>query len=108
MRQWISYWCIGRSKIRIITVKIAKSNGFYSPFVLSGNGMLGKDYLFVILNLSRLMAEIIEEPISHIRGLVNGWIAIAVMRFYSRIIRRACLTSPLWDRDMYWDSNYYK
>ena len=54
-----------------------------SPFVLLLNGMLGKEALAVLTNLSQLMAEKLKEPISHIRGWVNVCIKIAVASSYS-------------------------
>ena len=42
--------------------------------------MLGKEDLVVLTNLSQLMAEKLQETISHVRGWVNAWIAIVVAR----------------------------
>ena len=58
--------------------------------------MLGREALVVISQLGRVMAEKREEePLSQVRGWVNGRIAIAVSRSYSRMIRGARLPSPL-------------
>ena len=43
----------------------------FSPFFLSADGMLVKDALVILSNLSQLMSEKLEEPISHVRGWVN-------------------------------------
>ena len=40
------------------------------PFVLSVDGMLGNQALVVLVNLSQLMADKMDEPILH----VHGWI----------------------------------
>ena len=40
----------------------------FSPFVLSIDGILGKEALVVLANLSQLMAKKKDEPISHLRG----------------------------------------
>ena len=53
-----------------------------SSFTLLVDGMLRKEALVLLSTLSQLMAEEHEEPISHVCGWVNGWIAIAVQRFY--------------------------
>ena len=66
--------------------------------------MLGKEALVILSNLSRLMAEKLEEPISHVRGWVNGRIAIAVTRLYSRMIRDDLLPSTLRDQEPDWYS----
>ena len=75
----------------------------FSPFVLSVDGIIGKEALVVLANLSRLMAAKPEEPISHVCGWVNGRIAITVVRSYSHMIRGARLPSPLRDRELDWD-----
>ena len=75
--------------------------GKKSPFVLSVDGMLGKEAPVVLVNLSRLMAEKLKEPISHVCGWFNGRIAIAIARSYSRMIRGVCLPSTLWYREPY-------
>ena len=40
-----------------------KQKKYFSPFLLSVYGIIGKEALVVINNLSRIMAEKIEEPI---------------------------------------------
>ena len=74
-----------------------------SPFVISANGMLGREALVVLANLSRLMAVKMDESILHVRGWVNGQITIAVARLYSQMIRGARLPSPLQDEELDWD-----
>ena len=75
----------------------------FSPFVLSVDRMLVREALVILAQLSRTMAEKREEPLSQVRGWVNGQIAIAVARSYSRMIRRAQLPSPLLESDHDWD-----
>ena len=60
--------------------------------------MLMKEDIVVLMTLSQLMSEKIEEPISHVHGWVKGQIAIVVTRFYSRMIRGDRITSPLRDQ----------
>ena len=50
------------------------------------DGILRKETLVVPLNLSQLMAEKIEEPISHIRGWVNIQLETMVTMLYYRMI----------------------
>ena len=52
----------------------------FSLFVISVDGMLGKDSPVVLANLRRLMAEKMDDPISHLRGCINGQIVIEVLR----------------------------
>ena len=65
--------------------------------------MLGREALVVLVNLSRLMAANMDEPIFHVRDWINSWIAIAVSRSYSHIIHRSRLPSLLQDWDTDWD-----
>ena len=67
----------------------------FSPFFLSVNGMLGREALVVLSQLSRVMAEKREEPLLQVRGWVNGQIEITVTRSYSRMIHGAQLPSNL-------------
>ena len=57
----------------------------------------------VLAQFSLIMAAKLDESIFHIRGWINGKIAIAVARSYSRIIFRARLPNPLRDRELDWD-----
>ena len=61
--------------------------------------MLGKEALVVLTDLSRLIATKLEEPLSQVRGWVNGQFKIVVVRSHSRMIRGARLPSPLRDRE---------
>ena len=74
---------------------------FY-PFVLSIDGMIGREYLAALAQLSRIMEEKIDELISHLRGWINGQIANAVEISYSNTIRRSRLPSPLQEKDPDW------
>ena len=64
-------------------------------FVLSLDGMLEKEALVVLTNLIRLMAEKLKKPLSHVRGWVNGRIAITVARSYSCMICHIVSHSPV-------------
>ena len=48
--------------------------------------ILGREALIIFLQLSQVMAEKRVETLSQARGWVNGQIAIAVARSYSRMI----------------------
>ena len=76
-------------------VIIFTNNRTFSPFYISMDGMLGKEALVLLTNLSPLMAEKHEEHLSHICGWVNGQIVITVARSYSHMILVACLPSIL-------------
>ena len=80
-----------------------KQREHFSPFVLSVDGILGKEALVVLANLSQLMEAKTDETISHVGGWINRRIAIAVARSYSRMILRARLPSPLRGQDPEWD-----
>ena len=88
--------------MRIITVSTSTSNGIFFPFILSVDGMIGREDLVIVANLSGLMAEKNYQPILHVRGWINGLIAIVVARSYSRMIRVACSPRHLQDRELEW------
>ena len=50
--------------------------------------MLGNEPLVIFMNLSRLMAEKMDEPILYVCGWINYRIAIVVTKLYSQIIHR--------------------
>ena len=74
-----------------------------SPFVIYVEDMLGREAQVVIMQFSQTVAAKMEELISHGWSWRNGWIEIVVARYYSRLIWRAWLLSPLQDRDPVWD-----
>ena len=51
-------------------------------FALSVDGMLGRETLAILRNVSQLMAAKIDELIFHMRGYIGSWIEIAVARSY--------------------------
>ena len=65
--------------------------------------ILGRDYLVVLYQLSQVVADKREEPLSQVRVCVNGHIAIAIARSYSRMICRARLPSHLQEWELGWD-----
>ena len=70
----------------------------FSPFFLSFDGMMIKEAQVVLTTLNRIMAVIIDEPIS---GWVNRQIAIVVERLYSQVLCRSLVPSPLQTRELY-------
>ena len=47
-------------------------------FFISADEILGKEAQVVLITLSQLMAAKMEEPISHVKGWVNGRIVITI------------------------------
>ena len=78
-----------------------KQRKHVSPFVLSVDGMQGKEALVVLANLSQLMVAKMDKSVFHMRGWINGRVAILVTGSYFLMICRARLPSPLWD----WEPN---
>ena len=104
LSQWKRSWISGITSISISRVITSTINGsIFCLFVISDNGMLGREALVVIANLSRLMAEKMDEQILHVRGWVRYWISITLAISYSWIIHRDRLPSPLWYRETHWD-----
>ena len=73
------FWSFEKFKLLIIY--------YFYPFVLSVDGLLGKESHIVLANLSQLVAEKMEEPILHMCSWFNGLIVITVARLYSFMIR---------------------
>ena len=63
-------------------VSTAKINGKKSPFIIFVNGMLGREALVILTQLSRIMAAKVDKSILHVWGWINGQISIAVARLY--------------------------
>ena len=80
MNQWQCSWIGEKISIEISMVSTVTTNGKFSPFVLSIDGILGREALVVIAQLSRTMTEKREKPILHLRGWINGKIRITVAR----------------------------
>ena len=71
----------------------------FSPFVLSVDGMMGKEAQVVIATLIQLMSAKMDELISQVKGWVNDRIEIAVVRSYYQVLRGAQVPSPLRTRE---------
>ena len=102
--QWECSCLVRKNKIRTSTAIIDMSNGKIYMFSLSVDGMLGKEALVALTNLSLLVEVKMEKPIMHVQGSVNSQIVIAVSKYYHRMIHIACPPSLLWYRDTYWES----
>ena len=59
----------------------------FSPFVLSVYGILGREALVLLAQLSQIIAEKRDKPILHVRVWINGQITTVVARSYSHMIR---------------------
>ena len=68
------FWTLEKLKLLILY--------YFYLFVLSVDGLLGKEAHIVLANLSQLMAEKMEEPILHMCSWFNGLIVITVARSY--------------------------
>ena len=66
--------------------------------------MLSKEAQVILATCGRLMAAKMEEPISNVKGWVNGRTAITSVMSYSRILHGARIQSPLHTREPDWDS----
>ena len=76
---------------------------YFSPFVLSVDGMLGREALIVLSQSSRVMADKRKKTLLQVQEWVNGRNTISVARSYSRMIHRDRIPSPLRERDPDWD-----
>ena len=79
--QWKFSCLVRKNKIKTSTAIIDMSNGKKYMFSLSVDGMLGKEALVALPNLSLLVEVKMEKPIMHVRGSVNSQIVIAVSKY---------------------------
>ena len=77
-----------------------RSENYFSPFPLPVDGMNRKMSLVILTTLNGPMSEKLEENISHIRGLVIGWISIAIVSSYLWMIHGDFLPWLLRDQEM--------
>ena len=70
---------------------------------LSVDGMLGRETLDILRNVSQLMAETIDELILHMQGYIDTCIKISVARSYLWMISGDQLPILLNERDPDWD-----
>ena len=66
--------------------------------------MMGKGALVALATLIRLIAAKMDEPISHVKGWVNGLIETAVASLYYLVIHGYQSISPLWTTEIEWTS----
>ena len=69
----------------IINFQTSKKKHFYM-YVLSVNGMLGKEAQFVLATLSRLMDAKLDEPIFYVTVWVKVGVVIMFARLYYRVL----------------------
>ena len=50
----------------------------FSQFFLSVDGIIGENALVLLTNLSQLIEKKLKEPLSQVRGWVNGRISIVI------------------------------
>ena len=74
----------------------------FPPFVLSVDEMMGEEAQVAITTLSWFMAKKMDEPISHVKGWVNGRIEIAVARSYSWVLHVSQAPSTLLTQEPDW------
>ena len=73
-------------------------------FVLSVDGMMGKEAQVVLVTLIQPVAAKMKEPISRVKGWVNIQISITVSRSYSQVLQGARVTSLLRTLEPDWES----
>ena len=67
--------------IRMVSTTTLNINNFLC-FLIFVDGMFGKEALVILASLSQLISEKMDKPILHVRGWINGWIAMIVVRLY--------------------------
>ena len=73
----------------------------FSSFVLLVDEMMGKEAQVVLVTFSQIMAVKMDGPILH-KGWIDGRIAIAIARSYSRVIHQYRLPITLQTQEPDW------
>ena len=73
-------------------------------FVISVDGMMGKEAQVILATLSIIMDDKIDEPISHVKCWFNGRIEIEVANLYSWVLCEYQVPSLLWTQEPDWES----
>ena len=76
----------------------------FSLFVLSVDDMMGMEAQVILVTFSQIMAVKMDGPILHAKGWIDGRIAIAIPRSYSRVIHQDRLSIPLRNQEPDWAS----
>jgi hypothetical protein len=76
----------------------------FSPFMVSTDGLLGKEAKILLRKLSSMLAEKWEKPCSEVCGYVNACMGIAIVRATHLCIRgsriptgKMCNRLPQWE-----------
>jgi hypothetical protein len=76
----------------------------FSPFVVSTDGLLGKEAKILLRKLSAILAEKSEKPYSEVCGYANARMSIAIVRATHLCIRgsriptgKMCNRLPQWE-----------
>jgi hypothetical protein len=78
----------------------------FSLFVLSADGLLGKEANVLLRKLSAMLPDMLEKPCSEVCGCVNARMSIAIVRATQLCIRgsrvpmgKMCNRLPQWEED---------
>jgi hypothetical protein len=63
----------------------------FTPFVVSMDGLLGKEAKTLLKHLSALLSKKWEKPYSEVCGYVNAQISIAIVRATHLCLRGSCI-----------------
>jgi hypothetical protein len=77
----------GREKKKKYLGTCLEQRRHFSPFVVSTDGLLGKEAKILLRKLSAMLAEKWEKPYSEVCGYVNARMSIAIFRATHRCIR---------------------
>jgi hypothetical protein len=93
-----------REKKRKYLEPCVQQRRHFSPFVVSTDGMLGKEAKVLMRTLAARLAEKWEKPYSEVCGYVNARMSIAIVRATHRCLRGSRIPTgrmssrlPLWE-----------
>ena len=79
----------------------------FTPFVVSTDGLIGKEAKTLLKKLSSLLAEKWEKPYSVVCGYVNAQVSIAIVRATHHCLRGSRIPNSQMSRDRrpQWEGN---
>ena len=75
----------------------------FTPFVVSSDGLLGREAKLLLKQLSKLLVDKWQKPYSVIAGIIRSRISIAIIRASHQCIRCSCISFQDISKQIKWD-----
>jgi hypothetical protein len=97
-------WKLTKRRERGITLRLLAQRRHFTPFVVSTDGLIGKEAPSVLKELSTLLSDKWEKPYSVVRGYVNARMSISIVRATHLCLRGSRIpTSQISNRRPQWE-----